>query len=78
MNYFGKYYKSNGAGRCRFWYHFDMLVIRKWHLDLGKKYIGYWNMYYDGYYHFFSLWPFVFRWHKMPITEHEYIEIHLK
>jgi hypothetical protein len=76
MSYFGKWYESNGAGRCRYWYFFGIGFRFKGLLE--KKPFGYWNIYYDGYFHYFNIWPFYLCWLKRPITELEYIESHMK
>jgi hypothetical protein len=76
MNFYGKWYKTDTAGNCRIWHHFSICIFKKEMLD--KKLFGYWNMYYDGYFHFFNLWPFMIRWSHRAITELEYIESHLE
>lgn len=66
MNWYGKEYISNGGYQCRYWYHFSIEVQPR--KTMGKRF-GYWNIYYDGYFRFFSLWPFQCRWHKRPIMK---------
>lgn len=72
MNYYGKYYESMGAGQCRSWYHFSIGWWRK--STFETRLFGYYEIYYDGAFHFFNVWPFVIRWHKRPITKQSYEE----
>ena len=64
MNLYGKPYISIGELKCRMCYHFSI----KWWVDveIDAKKFGYWFIYYDGYYRFFSIYPIVIRWHKIP------------
>jgi hypothetical protein len=65
MDFYGKWYRSNGGFPARYWYHFSVGLWRK--DAMVTKLYGYWNIYYDGMFHFFNLWPFEIRWHKRPI-----------
>lgn len=63
MNLYSKPYISNGGYKCRMCYHFSLSRYVK---NVCDKKFGYWYIYYDGYFHNFSIYPIVLSWYKRP------------
>jgi hypothetical protein len=72
VNYYGKWYTSIGGYQCRYWYSFGV----GWHRKTDMKRWGYWNIQYDGYFHFFSLGMITFSWLKRPVPDRIYNDHH--
>lgn len=64
MIWYGKTYISNCGKPAHFAYIFN--IILRTSPKTYNKLLGYWNMYYDGYFHFFALYPIQFHWCKVP------------
>lgn len=65
MDFYSKPYKSIGGYTCKMWYHFSINIL--FNKEMHEKKFGYHNFYYDGLFHFFSIYPIRIDWCKRGI-----------
>jgi len=74
MNFYGKPFISIGGFKSRMWYHFSISI--SFDREMHDKLYGYHSWYYDGTFHYFSIYPVKFHWLKRP--DMKYIGKHNK
>lgn len=68
--FYGKPYDVlEGKYKCKLAYNFFIIVSFK--KDRFDKKYGYHNFWYDGYFHFFGLYPILIGWYRRPVFHKE-------